>query len=350
VVTYAVSTFIFEWIWGVLSDRFDRRAFIALGLVSGSVFVWLYTFENMIPLFYVLQFLRGGLFIMVGPAVKALVSDLSSSRRLGLSMGLYSATRTLGGVAGPFLGSSVAQFWSYEHALYAYSVISVVGVLMTLTIVKTGNRSSSTGDSSSGLSQDWRQLFAKDKIAVLFVFPVIVFMGNTAINSYLPLYASETVGMSTLEIGTLFSIASVSGFLATPLFGWVSDRVGRRPVVLSGFLLSATMLCSLFFAGTPLYLTLALIGLKTCFLPMTPLLLAMLSEVAPPRLLGASMGIYSTFENLGTVVAPPIYSALWTTYAPGTIFLFSALTQTLVIPLLLPTKKNRTTSTNNSQN
>jgi len=298
--------------------------------------------KGMMPFFYMLQFLRGALFIMVGPAVKALVSDLSSSGRLGLSMGLYSAARTLGGVAGPFLGSSVAQFWSYEHALYVYSILSVVGALMTLTIVKTGGGPASTVAGSSGLSQDWKQFFMKDRFAVLFVFPVIVFMGNTAMNSYLPLYASESVGMSTLEIGALLSVASVSGFLATPLFGWVSDHVGRRQVVLSGFFLSATMLLCLFFARTPLYLTLALIGLKTCFLPLTPLLLAMLSEATPQRLLGAAMGIYSTFENLGTVIAPPIYTALWTTYAPGTIFVFSALTQILVIPLLLSTEKHRT--------
>ena len=35
VMVYAVSTFIFEWVWGVLSDRMDRRIFIALGLLCG---------------------------------------------------------------------------------------------------------------------------------------------------------------------------------------------------------------------------------------------------------------------------------------------------------------------------
>ncbi len=46
------------------------------------------------------------------------------------------------------------------------------------------------------------------------------------------------------------------------------------------------------------------------------------------------MGIYSTFENLGIVLTPPIYSLIWSAYTPGAIFLFSALTQTIGILLI----------------
>jgi len=343
VMTYAISTFIFEWAWGVLSDRTDRRLFIAAGLLSGALLIFLYTVSNSVQLFYILQFFRGALFIMVGPAVKALVSQLSSSRKLGLSMGLYSATRTLGGVVGPILGSSIAQFYSYQHALYAYSITSLTGALMTLAISK--NNTTKTNAGSSAQKQEWKQLFTQKNIAILFLSPIIIFMGNTTINSYIPLYASETIGMSTLEIGALFTAASISGFIATPIFGWISDRTGRKPVIFSGFLLSAAMFSGLFFAGTPAYLALALIALKMCFLPMTPLLLAMLSETTPQRLLGTSMGIYSTFENLGTVIAPPIYTAIWTIYTPALIFPFSGLMMLVgLTPLVLRRKAGSASS------
>jgi predicted MFS family arabinose efflux permease len=54
------------------------------------------------------------------------------------------------------------------------------------------------------------------------------------------------------------------------------------------------------------------------------------------------MGIYSTFENLGIVLTPPIYSLIWTSYAPSAIFVFGALTQVLGVLLLLNTRKQST--------
>jgi MFS family permease len=336
VMVYAVGTFVFEWAWGALSDRVDRRLFIAAGLSSGSVLVFLYTLGGSKALFYVLQFLRGALFIMVGPAVKALVSDMNSSGSIGLSMGLYSSVRRLGRAVGPIFGSFLATYWSYEHALYAYSAIYLIGAAITMLIFKVdGGSSALAKERHLSIIQDCSYLLTTGTIAILFVIPVIIFMGTTAIRSYLPIYSQEVIGMSTIEIGALFSVSNVIGFLTTPVFGWLSDALGRRRVVLSSFLLSAISLFGFTLVKTSLQLTLALVIFRVISSPITPLVLAMLTDVTPRRLMGASMGIYSTFENLGIVLAPPIYSVIWSAYAPGAIFLFSALTQMIGVLLIL---------------
>lgn len=240
------------------------------------------------------------------------------------------------------MGSTIAQFWSYQYALYVCSITSFIGAIVTLAISKSNTKTEEV--QSLGTNRSWKQLFKKNSVAILLVAPVIIFMCSTGVNSYVPLYASETIGMPTIQIGTLFTLASIAGFLATPLFGWVSDQVGRKSVILSGFTLSAAGFAILFFARSPVHMALALIGLETCFLPMTPLLLAMLSEATPQSLLGTSMGIYSTFENLGTVLAPPVYSVLWSVYTPSSIFPVSALIMLLGAFLLLPTARTLTAS------
>ncbi len=336
VMVYALGTFIFEWAWGALSDRVDRRLFIAAGLLSGSVLVFLYTLVGSKALFYLLQFLRGALFIMVGPAVKALVSDINSSGSIGFSMGLYSSVRRLGRAMGPIVGSFIATYWSYEYALYAYSAIYLMGAAITILVSRVDGESGAHAEEGHpSVIQDCGYLLATGSIAILFVIPVIIFMGTTAIGSYLPIYSQEVIGMSTIEIGALFSISNVIGFLTTPVFGWLSDTLGRRRVVLSSFLLSTFSLFGFTMAKTSLQLTLALVIFRVVFSPITPLVLAMLTDVTPRRLIGTSMGIYSTFENLGIVIAPPIYSVIWSAYAPEAIFLFSALTQMMGILLIL---------------
>ena len=336
VTVYAASTFIFEWMWGALSDRVDRRAFIAAGLLSGAGLIYLYTLEAFTPLLYALQFVRGATFIMVGPAVKALVSDLNSGG-IGLSMGLYSSVRRLGGVIGPIVGTLIAEVWSYESALHVYAAVYLVGALMTVAIPKAEPPSVEGKD--SGIMEDARALFGIRQILILFAVPVIIYMAGTVIGSYLPIYAQEIVGMSTVGVGALLSVGNVAGLLTTPLFGWLSDRHGKPSVVLACFLLSTAAMFGISLAGSTLQLTLSLVFFTMCFSPLTPLLLAMLADTTPGGLLGTSMGIYSTFENLGIVLTPPIYSLIWTSYAPNAIFVFGALTQVLGVILLLTARR-----------
>ena len=336
VTVYAASTFIFEWVWGALSDRVDRRAFIAAGLLSGAALTYLYTLEAFTPLLYALQFVRGATFIMVGPAVKAMVSDLNSGG-IGLSMGLYSSVRRLGSVIGPIVGTLIAEAWSFESALHVYAAVYLVGALMTAAIPKADTLHVQGED--AGILEDAKALFGIRRILVLFTVPVVVYMGRTVIGSFLPIYALEIVGMSTVGVGALLSVGNVAGLLTTPVFGWLSDRHGKASVALACFLLSTAAMFGISLAGSPLQLTLSLVFFTMCFSPLTPLLLAMLADVTPGGLLGTSMGIYSTFENLGIVLTPPIYSLIWTSYAPSAIFVFGALTQILGILLLLTTRR-----------
>ncbi len=337
VMVYAVSTFLFEWAWGALSDRVDRRVFIAAGLLSGAALIPLYTLRVPITVFYVLQFLRGALFIMVGPAVKSLVSDMSSGG-IGLSMGMYSSVRRLGSVLGPIAGTIVAQALSYESALHLYSLIYIIGAATTVFFIKGVPPPAERAESPS-LIQDCRTLFTTTTIAILFVISVIVYMGRTVIGSYLPIYALEVIGMSTVGVGALFSIGNVAGFLTTPIFGWISDRYSRGTVVLTCFVLSTVAMFSLSLARTNVQLALLLMVFTVCFSPLTPLLLAMLTDATPPGLLGTSMGIYSTFENLGIVFTPPVYSLIWSAYSPSAIFVFGAITQVLGILLVFYARK-----------
>jgi MFS family permease len=338
VMVYAASTFIFEWIWGVLADLTDRRIFISAGLVSGAFFIFLFTNKSLLPFFFILQFLRGVFRIMVGPAVKALVFDMNYSRSIGLSMGVFTAVRSLGGVLGPVLGSSIVYFWGYKEALYTYSLLSIAGAVVMLAVKVDRERRQPQKLDFSEFLRDWRFLFATRTIAVMFMVAVILFFAHTAINSYVPIYAQEVVGMTMIEIGTLFSVGSIVGLFTTPLFGWMSDRFGRSRIILSSFILSTVLMTGFTFAKSPFLMGLAMVLFMVVFTPLTPMALAMLTDVTPRRLMGTSLGLYSTFENLGMIFTPPILSIAWS-YTPEAMFAAIALTQTIGILLLLPSRK-----------
>ena len=129
---------------------------------------------------------------------------------------------------------------------------------------------------------------------------------------------------------------------ATPLFGRLSDRVGRKHIISNTLFLSSIMFLCYSLVKTPSQLLLVSIAVSM-FSIQSPLLLAMLSEFTPRRLSGLSMGIYGSFEDLGLMVGPPIYGLIWSIYSPLSIFICSAgiqLFNTLLIILIKEKQKD----------
>jgi DHA1 family tetracycline resistance protein-like MFS transporter len=68
-------------------------------------------------------------------------------------------------------------------------------------------------------------------LVVVFATILIDFIGFSVLIPILPLFA-ERLGATPLQIALLLSIYALAQLLFSPLWGWVSDRIGRRPVLL----------------------------------------------------------------------------------------------------------------------
>ena len=75
-------------------------------------------------------------------------------------------------------------------------------------------------------------------LVIIFVTVFIDLLGFGIIIPLLPFYA-QSYGASALTIGLLGTVFSLMQFLVAPLAGRLSDRIGRRPVILYGLLASA---------------------------------------------------------------------------------------------------------------
>ncbi|MEM6702557.1 MAG: MFS transporter [Acidobacteriota bacterium] len=90
---------------------------------------------------------------------------------------------------------------------------------------------------------------AAPKLYGLYVAAFVDTLGVFLVLALLPYYA-ERFGASATQIGALVSVFAVAQTLSAPLWGRLSDRVGRRPVILAGLLLSAVAYLLFSYAGS----------------------------------------------------------------------------------------------------
>ena len=134
-----------------------------------------------------------------------------------------------------------------------------------------------------------------DMIGLLMIAPLITF------------YALR-LGGTPSSVGPLFSAFAVAQLLASPIWGRVSDRYGRRPVLLSGLFASAIAYLIFGFAGS-LWLLFLCRFVQGFGGGTTGVAQAYVADTMAPAQRAKALGWLSAATNLGVVIGPVIGSA-----------------------------------------
>ncbi|HWC76578.1 MAG TPA: MFS transporter, partial [Blastocatellia bacterium] len=162
---------------------------------------------------------------------------------------------------------------------------------------------------------------SRSPLIIIFITIFIDLVGFGIVIPVLPLYARQ-FGASETTIGILVAIYSVMQFIAAPLLGKLSDRVGRRPVLL--FSLIGT---SLGFLLMGVANTLALLFIARIIDGITggniATAQAYIADVTSPEERSKGMGLIGAAFGLGFTIGPVI-GGLMSQISPGAPFLFAA--------------------------
>jgi DHA1 family tetracycline resistance protein-like MFS transporter len=164
----------------------------------------------------------------------------------------------------------------------------------------------------------------------LIVFTDVVGMGM--IIPVLPLFAKDDLGATPMQIALLATVYSLAQLVAAPRLGRLSDRVGRRPVlILSQF---GTLSAMLLTAWAPhlaiLYLARVLDGFTAGNVSAA---FAYVSDVAEPKDRARAMGVINAGFGAGFMFGPALGGLLGGAYGPRVPFLVAAGVSLLSITL-----------------
>ena len=154
-------------------------------------------------------------------------------------------------------------------------------------------------------------------LLIIFVTVFIDLLGFGIIIPLLPFYA-EHFGASALMVGLLSTSFSLMQFLFAPFWGRLSDRIGRRPVILLGLLGSAISYALFALASSlpMLFVARSLAGIAGANIPTAQ---AFIADITTPENRARGMGMVGAAFGLGFVFGPAIggFLSRWGYAAPA---------------------------------
>ena len=171
-----------------------------------------------------------------------------------------------------------------------------------------------------------RQLFRNRSLVLLSTSGAFRSMTQITLLTFLPLYLAREMGYSMFLIGVSMFAFQAAGFAAAPVAGHLSDRLGRRSVVMTSMAMTAVVLVFMALAGKSQAFVVLIAVLGFFLYALRPVLQAWLLESTPKNMAGSSIGILFGTQSLGASVGPLIGGLIADSYGLGVMFYFLAAT------------------------
>lgn len=269
------------------------------------------------------------------PVGASLLSDHFGKTK-GMALGVHYASGNVGFVVGPILATLLLTLVGWRNTFF---VFAVPGVLVGLTYLLAIRDEPISGDRGNPrqLSRPLAQILLEKNILLLIGIEFILSLRLGAILTYVPLYFKTGLGLDQASAGFLFALL-LSGTVVGPfLFGYLSDRIGRRPVGFTTIGASAALmyLLTIFKRNSPELLTvLVLLGL-TLF-SVSSILQAALADYTEPSARDKVFGIFFTLgfgmgsiwaSGTGIIIDRYGFDAAFTTMAAFTLIATAMIAQ-----------------------
>ena len=322
---------------GYISDRSQKKKRLAFfGYMTGLIYkIALILATSWVGILVARVIDRIGKGIRTSPR-DVMVSESAPANQLGQAFGLHKALDMAGSAIGILLAYFIIQGnlnTSTYKTLFLVSMIpALIGLGLFAFIREQKNHPIKTREPF------WKRVGELDNNLKLYLLVAFIFTLGNSSNTFLLLRA-KSVGFTDSSVILLYFLYNLSASLLAFPFGKRSDKVGRRRILILGYLVFAFVYLGFGFAYNQIMIVscFLLYGLYTAMI--TGVERAYIAEISPSDLKGTMLGLHSTLVGIALLPASLIAGVLWDLFGAVVPFIFGsslALLASILLVFFMP--------------
>ena len=289
---------------GILVDKYGRKKVLLVALLAfGTIGLMYYYFADSLLALAVLGALFGMISVAFWISSAVLVRDYSPKKMLGESEGVYLSVSSIGWVIGPLIAGIVAFYFSDKFNFLLIAALLFASFAYSyIVLIESKVRKKSTYMRIKALKL-FREFYEMHEHALpLYLLSLFLNVWIGVEWTYTQLSLQNVFGINELAIGAI-----LAGMLAseTVLYfpaGFIMDKIGKRYIILAGFLLLFAASYYAFLSQTAALFVFMLFIAAGAIGWVFPGTEAMLTEITPAAKRGEMTGIFDTSKDIGLVI------------------------------------------------
>jgi len=312
---------------GFLADRVSKKRLISASMALCGISAILVSLSHSLPVTALALILLGIGASLYHPPGYASMALLSPEMR-GRYMGIQGLGGDLGMAISFFTTTAIGSYLGWRNAFLAWGVLGIVMAVVDMTTIIDETIHIDTTVARLGYRDTLRKMFTTDHLRTLLLVSVIVVCSGAlwnGVSAFILVYINEVKGVGLLIAGGLSTFKYTIGAFGNILGGELSDRLGRRKILLFGFGLFTLSLLALTMAPGNLalmFLMVAVLGFSF-FITQSPMN-ALIGDVSHRDTVGVTYGVnFSIKYGIGSF-APAIAGYLAAQFSMDYVFYFFA--------------------------
>lgn len=308
---------------GYITDKYNKKKPIAfLGYATGLIYkIALIAASSWGGILGARVIDRIGKGIRTAPR-DVMVCESADSNRMGTAFGIHKALDMAGSAIGILIAylllSSANGAFDYKN-LFLISIIPALLSLAMFPLIKEKKEQRIIKEREPF----WKNVKKLDGQLKLYLLVAFLFTLGNSSNAFLLLRA-KSVGFNDTSVILLYFIYNITASLLAIPLGKRSDQVGRKRLLVSGYIVFAAVYMGFAFAYNKIFM-IALFVLYGVYTAMTTgVERAFIAEISPQELKGTMLGLHSTIVGIALLPASAIAGVLWTSFGAEIPFVFGA--------------------------
>jgi len=358
----AVAPLVLQIVGGFVSDSIGRLKAVAIGSIAGSIGYVLYAVAPVWGWLLVGHAVASLAGCFVAPSFQAFIAEQSTEKTRARVFAVSESAFAVVGIVGPPIGGFLSQRYGFRLMFVAAGALYLAATVIRMAMaVRSRNRLSSTYHAPQKMTLACLKSSMGAMVALvlsggvmtwLFLSDSVNDVAFSIANHFDPIYQSNIIGMSNIQITWVISAFSIVRMIALPFGGVFADKAGERAGICLGHLLCG-LGGALFLLGTAyphFVLVWALYGLGVALL--SPAYNSLVSKEVPIGMRGTAFGLVSTTLGIASLPAPYIGGLMWARFGPRAPFvlpLLASLSMAAILWFRLPGRHDKAEQTAEAQ-